>query len=149
MASLRRWKLSPHRRSNVIIARAVDSREGVTAAIASGAIIPKNHRILPLQTPTTLAEMSLSRLSISPARQDEKPLRALPKAANRFRSNRNSARALLKSPGKASASCAIQNEILCKRPRTSSSLPKLCVASLYATGCGSTAKSVAAAVARN
>src|SRR6266550_9505689 len=39
--------------------------------------------------PITPAEMSLLRLSISPPRQAEKPLRALAKPANRFRSNRN------------------------------------------------------------
>jgi hypothetical protein len=44
--SLRRWKLSPHRRSNPILVRAADSREGVTAAIGSGPVIPKNRQIL-------------------------------------------------------------------------------------------------------
>jgi len=45
-SSLRRWKLSPHRRRNPILARAADSREGVTAAIGSGPIILKNREIL-------------------------------------------------------------------------------------------------------
>ena len=84
-----------------------------------------------------------------PGTAAEKPLRALAKPANRFRSNRNSARASLKSPAKGSAFCAIQNAILSRRHRTSLSPPKLCAASLCATACGSTAKSGAAAVVRN
>ena len=79
----------------------------------------------------------------------EKPLRALAKPANRFKPNRNSVRASLKSPAKGSAFCAIQNAILSRRHRISLSRPKLCAASPCATACGSTAKSDAAAVARN
>ena len=71
------------------------------------------------------------------------------KPANRFRRSRNLAKASSKFPAKASASCAIQNAISCRRRRTSSSLLKLCAASLCATACGLMAKPGAAAVARN
>ena len=67
MATLRRRKLSPLCRSNATIAHAVDFREGVTAAIGSGAIaiIPKNRQILLPQTPTTRVRMLRSRRLIS------------------------------------------------------------------------------------
>ena len=120
--------------------------KALPAAIASGPIILKNHQIHRQQTPITPAPMSLSRRSISPS---EKPLRAVAKPASRFRPNRNSVRASLKSPAKGSAFCAIQNAILSRRHRISLSPRKLCAASLCATACGSTAKSDAAAVVRN
>ena len=84
-----------------------------------------------------------------PVTEAEKPLRALAKPASRFRPNRNSVRASLKSPAKGSAFCAIRNAILSRRHRISLSPRKLYAASLCATECGSTAKSDAAAVARN
>ncbi len=146
MASLRRRQPSPHRRSNAILVRAVDSREGVTETIALGPIILKNHQIRRQQTPITAAPMSPSRRSIS---RSGKPLRAVAKPARRFKPNRNSVRASLKSPAKGLGFCAIRNAILSRRHRISLLPRKLCAASLCAMECGSTARSDAVAVVRN
>jgi hypothetical protein len=65
VATLRPLKLSPLCRSNGIIAHAVDFQEGVTEAIGSGVIIPKNRQILLPQTQITPSQMLPSRLSTS------------------------------------------------------------------------------------
>ena len=75
-------------------------------------------------TPITLAEMSRSRLSISPPAGRE-AARALAKPASRFRPNRNSAKGSLKFQAKALDFCAIRNAISCRRRRISLSLPEI------------------------
>src|SRR5262249_24249551 len=145
MASLCRWKPSPPCRSNVSIARGVDSREDVTAtgAIDSGAVIPKGHQI-PLRPLVLRVEMSLSKLSIERLRADAKQLRALARLVDKFKPSRNLAKALLKFQARASDFCAIRSAILCKRRRIFLSLLKLSAASPCATGCGFTVRPGAA-----
>src|SRR4029434_8955790 len=95
------------------------SRENAIGAgtIGSGATTRKSRQILRQLMPILPARLLRSSPLTGPPQVDARARDEVPKEANRFRLNRNSAKASSKSRARVLGSCGMRNVTSCKRRR--------------------------------